>query len=250
MAGDMKKGVVAYIVVLHCLLVVVLVKTDFVVRVGRMIGVCSPAYVYKGPRILADKMQSFYERVDKNVPKGSVIVIGDSLVQGLCVGSVCLGDAKRIAVGFGIGGDTLEGITTRLKRLSATLSASIIVVEGGINDLFTGASDDEFKARYLNLLDAIPQGIPFVSVLMFPVMDGRWSVGNDRIEQLNRWISDKVSEKGGRVCDIGRVLLDNGELSSRYHIGDGLHLNREGNAVFMERLQEIIMHEMKNRESK
>ena len=246
----MKKCLILYLVALHCLLAVVLLNTDFLPRVGRKIGVCPPAYVYKGPRILADKMQSFYERVDKNVPKGSVIVIGDSLVQGLCAGSVCLGDANRIAVGFGIGGDTLEGITARLKQLNATSSASLIVVEGGINDLLIGASDDEFKARYVNLLDAIPQGMPFVSVLMFPVTDDGWSVGNDRIERLNRWISDKVPEKGGRICDIGRMLSDDGELSSRYHIGDGLHLNKEGNAVFIERLREIIAHEMKQRKLK
>ncbi len=157
-----------WILCLHILLAMMLATSDFLPKIGRKVGLIPPAYVYRGPRILADKMQSFYERVDKNVPPGSVVVVGDSLIQGLCVPAIAQSNAY-VAVGFGIGGDTIEGITDRLKRLDAKTTASVVVIEGGINDLLMGASDDEFKFRYSRMLDAIPAGKPFVAVLMFPL---------------------------------------------------------------------------------
>ena len=180
----------------HLLLLIVLAKTDFVVRCGRKIGMLPPAYHYKGPRILADKMNAFYERVDGNVPEGSVIVIGDSLVQGLCV-DACRPRCSEIpaVVGFGIGGDTLEGISARLRNLKSARAASGIVVEGGINDLLQGASDAEFRARYRNLLEHLPNGVPYWGVLMFPVAEGKWSVSNSRIKALNDWMRNMLGDR-------------------------------------------------------
>lgn len=228
---------------LHMLLAIMLATSDFLPKIGRKLGLIPPEYVYRGPRILADKMQSFYERVDKNVPPGSVVVVGDSLIQGLCVPAIAQSNAY-VAVGFGIGGDTIEGITDRLKRLDAKATASVIVIQGGINDLLAGASDDEFKLRYSRMLDAIPAGKSFVAVLMFPLDERKWGISNTRIESLNNWISDMVdmSISHGAVCDMQPSLSDplNGGIRREYHIGDGLHLNKEGNEEFLSTLRRSI----------
>lgn len=231
-----------WLLIVHLLLLLLLATSDFLPKAGRKLGLLPPQYVYKGPRILADKMQAFYERVDKNVPSGSVVVMGDSLIQGLCVPAIAQSNAY-VAVGFGIGGDTLEGITVRLRRLEAKEFASAIVIQGGINDLLMGASNDEFKRRYSLMLDAIPEGKPFVSVLMFPLDECKWGISNTRIEDLNKWISNMIDKKDhGAVCDLCQYLSEPLTVGIReeYHIGDGLHLNKAGNEVFLRELRRTI----------
>ena len=217
------------------LVAIVLVKSDFLPRVGRKIGILPPVYRYSS-KVPAERLQIFYERVDKNVPEGSVFVIGDSLVHGLCVPALFAREGFPVAVGFGIGGDTLDGITTRLKRLNSKDSASAIVLQGGINDLLNGADDEEFKCRYIAMLNEIPHGVPFIAVMLFPLVESKAGITNSRIAELNKWMTATVAKRpNGAVCDLTCMLADprNGCLLNNYHIGDGLHLNKKGNDIFL-----------------
>ena len=80
MKGLRKNVLVGYLVFIHILMALVLVKSDFLTRVGIRLGYTANVE----PEITQhfENMIRYHERIDPNVPSGSAIFIGDSLTQG------------------------------------------------------------------------------------------------------------------------------------------------------------------------
>ena len=94
---------------------------------------------------------AFHQRVDACVPDQAMIFIGDSFIQGLCVTEVGPG-----AINFGIGGDTTEGVLTRLPRYRSVAHARVVVFAVGDNDLHKGFAQEQIVANYHKMLAMIP----------------------------------------------------------------------------------------------
>src|SRR5262245_21550491 len=99
----------SYLVLLHVVVLFACWKTDLLPRFGRRMGMLPPLPPAPAQRPVYQQIQAFQIKVDGNVPDGSVLFFGDSLVQGLCVVAV-----TPNAVNFGIGGDTTAGLLDRL----------------------------------------------------------------------------------------------------------------------------------------
>lgn len=70
-----------------------------------------------------------------------ILLFGDSLVQGMNMDSL-----NFKAVNMGIGGYTLAEITNRMKTVRLQ-DYRAVIVEGGVNDVLIGRSEDEIKIR-------------------------------------------------------------------------------------------------------
>lgn len=219
----------------HGLLVVLLLRPDVAERLAWRFGLPRPqAEITAFHR----EMTAYHARADAGVPDGAVIVLGDSLVQGLTVTALAPG-----AVNYGIGMDTTAAVLQRLPHHASSLPrARAIVLAVGVNDLLRTDRDDAAIRRLrAQLVAALPAQVPLLIGALLPVDAARQRVPaglNARIAALNATLHADVAAwraQGRRVqlVDAGPALRDaTGALAARWHVGDGLHLNAAGNAVW------------------
>ncbi len=229
---------VIYLIGIHVLLAVVLVKSDFIdrvqVRLGTQQAELSPEITeyFLG-------MLRYHKRMDGNVPDGSVVFIGDSITQGLCVSAVA-----SPSVNYGIEGDTTLGVLQRLPDYRSIDRASAVVLAIGINDM-KRRSNDEILENYRLIIEKIPKTIPIVFSAVLPLDEEsreEWQGRNHRIRQLNSSIQ-RLANIDSRVffVDAGALLIDaSGNLADKFHDGDGIHLNSQGNAIWINALRDGI----------
>ena len=184
-------------------------------------------------------MVHYHARMDGNVPIGSVVFIGDSITQGLCVSAVA-----PTAVNYGIGSDTTVGVLQRLPVYNSIKRAGAVVIAIGINDLKLRTNEDILH-NYSIIAERIPENIPvvFSAVLpldekLFPDCRG-W---NQRIQTLNTDLKTFCDRSRNHFfVDAGPLLLDGqGNLAAEFHDRDGIHLNSKGNAIWIGELRRAL----------
>jgi len=229
----------AYLVLVHAILLLALAKSDFLSRLERRFGF-GPA-----PEITDHfvRMVSFHERMDGNVPAGTVVFIGASHIQGLFTDAVA-----TPSVNYGIGGDTTVGVISRLSRYRCLDRAAAVVLAVGMNDL-PRRDNDEIIANYQRILRALPPALPTVVTALFPVdaesvTDPLPGAGNARIAGVNRALEGLcAADPRCAFVDISASLADReGNLSKAHHVGDGVHLNNEGYRIWIEALKTALQN--------
>ncbi len=177
------------------------------------------------------RLLQYHMRFDPLIAEEQVLFIGDSLVQGQCV--VCIVPG---AVNLGIGGDTTYGVLGRLQVCGSCKRVRGVVLAVGLND-FKFRSEKAIVANYRRILDALGDVQALLVSAILPldeeIRTDRLSI-NTRIASVNAGLSSLCSGIGHCVfVDAGAALADeNGNLADRYHVGDGTHLNAEGNRVW------------------
>jgi len=184
------------------------------------------------------QVMAFNARKDLNMPAGAVLFYGDSMVQGLAVQN-----AHKRAVNYGIGHATSQDVARQLRKHKNTGEAAAIVIAVGINDIAHGNANQVLPV-YRGFIKHLPEGVPVIISKIMPVneTDLRRTGLSDKIAQVNLGLADICGANPGIHClDAGQSMADpNGNLARRYHTGDGLHLNRLGNAIWLEQLQLAI----------
>lgn len=224
---------IAYLVLLHVFMIAALVQTDILARVqNKLISNVEQEEITPFYYAMVD----FHKRVDKNIPENSVIFLGDSLIQGLAVSSVA-----SPAFNFGIGADTTEGLIQRIPHYSAISRSQKVVIAIGVNDL-NRRDNKEIMSNYKKIVSLIPSNIPILFSAVLPIEEVILNASsfNERIRNLNSELEELCgTSKRLYFLDITNQLKDpDGGLSGKFHIGDGLHLNGFGNAVWITRLKE------------
>lgn len=230
-----KKLLVLYLVIIHLLLAVVLFKTDVVGQLQIRFGLVGPQELTPNYHELV----AYHKRMDANLLKGTVVFIGDSITQGLAVSAV-----TPLSVNYGIGNDTTVGVLNRIGEYRALNSAKAVVLAVGINDL-KRRDPAEIIENYTAILDEIPLGVKVIICAVKPV-DERVKQANgrtrDRINALNDGLIQLSSARANAIfIDITADLEDAaGNLSKRYHIGDGVHLSAAGYNVWIKALRQVM----------
>lgn len=182
-------------------------------------------------------MVTFCSRVETNIPDNGVVFIGDSQVHGLCVAAV-----TPNGVNLGIGGELSSGVLQRLRTYRSIHHVRAIVVAVGANDLIQGKQDG-IAERFEEIIGLIPKTVPVVLSAIIPV-DERITpkARNRNIYSVNLDIAKVCSKfKNCYYSDLKDLLQDaSGNLSPRYHIGDGVHLNAQGNQIWIDALRHIL----------
>ncbi|QUM80430.1 GDSL family lipase [Moritella sp. 5] len=223
-----------YVVGLHIIIAVILVKSDFVEKVGRRIGIYQPTEISD----YYNTTTTYHKRMDGSVPEGATIFIGDSITQGLATAAI-----SEYSVNYGIGSDTTIGVINRLPFYKSVTTAKSIVIAIGVNDLKRRDNSSIVK-NHQTILNLIPKDKKIILSAVLPV-DERVSsvkVSNKRILQLNSALK-KMSTNYVNVIFINSSSMlqePNGNLKSTFHTGDGVHLNTDGYRVWISQLRKAL----------
>lgn len=186
-----------------------------------------------------DTMLAFHERGDAALPANGIILLGDSLIQGLP--TLAVGDR---AVNYGIGADSIAGLQLRIPKYKSLSTARALVLAIGINDM-RDLDNSEIEDRYSSMLQMLPENVPYYCVAAVPLdekIERNWrGRSNERYKDWNARIKRVCEAGGGRYINVPDAFISSdGSLPSQFHIGDGLHLNAEGNALWAAHLQQAI----------
>ena len=179
------------------------------------------------------ELLAIQERQDLQVTPGSTIVIGDSITQGLIY--------PRF-VNYGIGSDTTYGVLNRIEKYKSLKEAKNIILMIGVNDL-KRRSDAEILQNYHKILDRLPSD-KLVVFSILPVNEEMISknpkMSNTRIKKINMELVDLCNKNSVQFIDLSGYFIDeNGYLDSKYHVGDGIHLNQAGYDIWVKYLDQI-----------
>lgn len=168
-----------------------------------------------------------------NADGNTVLFIGDSLVQGL--------NTSRFdtnVLNLGIGHDQIHHVEARLKSYPNSHKTKALIISVGINDLY---HEDLKKAqqRYIELftyLKRYPQVLIHGILPVDPAKLGQ-QITRDIVE-FNDFLQDQVSTMANvdYIAPPPGLSLGANSLAPIYHVGDGLHLNSQGNEVWLQYL--------------
>lgn len=188
-----------------------------------------------------ESMRIMNGRQDANLPEHSVIFYGDSLMQGLAVQSV-----TERAVNFGIGHATTAAVAGEVAVHQGIKHAAAVVFSVGINDILAGHADEVLRG-YRTILAGVPIDLPVIIVLVLPVDEQALSRPglSASIARVNQALVVLCQERPSTRCiSMHDLLVSNtGQLEVRYHIGDGLHLNKAGNDRWIQVLRDALKRE-------
>ena len=165
---------------------------------------------------------------DSAAPAGAVVLLGDSIIEGVDATAVAPG-----ALNFGISGDTSRGLLKRLARYTSLARAQAVFLEIGINDLVRGTRAD-VVTNYQRILAALPSeprlyliGIPPIDEAAFAAAYG-YRASNAEIARIDAALGELCRE---RYHCLAVQPFGVGGLPAQYHDGDGLHLSAAGYGV-------------------
>lgn len=223
-----------YIFFLHLLVVVIIAKSDVLPKVKKHLGVLTSEITphYK-------KMITYHKRMDSSVPDNAVIFIGDSITEALATAAI-----TDKSVNYGIGGDTTYGVLNRISLYKSLDRVKLVVIAVGVNDL-NRRENNEILNNYSKILQKIPKNTNILISSILPIANGyKYSNPkyNDRIYNINKSLEvlSKSFENVYFLDTSNKFLNKNGALKKSYHIGDGLHLSKEGYKVWIDSLSVAI----------
>jgi len=216
----MRYSIILYLIILHILLVVILIKSDFIDRIKLKFNQRE-----KGESEFYIQMAVHLKRQDFHVPKHSVIFFGDSIVQGLCVSAI----STKI-VNFGIGTDTTNGLFNRIKEYQSIQKAKAVILYIGVNDV--GFCEQRQTLENIkSIIELVPAQTPVYVCSILPVDETILKQKkNSDIDSLNERVRITCSNiDNASFLDFTAQFKDEqGNLKSIFHSGDGLHLNQQG----------------------
>lgn len=162
--------------------------------------------------------------VDKLNIEFDVAFFGNSITKGSNFQSF-FPDRKVINLGYS--GDVILGMLKRVPMLQAARPKKIFVM-GGINDLFGGASVDEFAEKYDKLIKTIKDSIPQATVYLQSILPINPDIKDNSpdiaiIQQSNVHIHEIATKYGCQYIDVYSVYAKDGKLPPEV-TKDGVHL--------------------------
>ena len=161
------------------------------------------------------------------------IMLGDSHIEGIDWREL-FPDVKIL--NRGISGDTSEGVLNRLDEVIGRHPKIVFLMIGG-NDLQMGVPVPQVAANIRSIVQTLGrQGIHVALQTTLYKTSGYWRSGywrqiNNKIEELNRSLSDLCTTPGVSCVDLNQALAGGGALSPLFSL-DGAHLNTAGYLVW------------------
>jgi len=178
--------------------------------------------------------------LDAKNKAGSIIFIGDSITEHFDVKTV-----SSNALNFGISMDTTIGTIKRISKYSSLNSAFAIIILIGVNDINRyGRSAEQITKNHKKILSLLPSDILVFICDVLPVDERvKFDGYNKIIQKINSGIST-VSAEYDNVIYVPMFKLFSGSdsnLMTKYHVGDGIHLNKNGYKIFKTTLTDALL---------
>ncbi len=213
-----------YLIALHLLLAMLIVKTDFIPKVNVRMG-WATAFDPVFPH-----MRRVHGWMDASVPDHAVIFLGDSIVQGLATAAV-----TSHAVNYGIGGTSAAQLAELIPLYESLPRAQAIVLSTGINDII-GGQTSALEQRYRQILNQLPATVPLVWSSVMPTRIKQISAAD--IDQANQIIKALCQQRSGCIHVDAWTLFNNpSHRLEQLLLEDGIHLSPAGYQLWIEALR-------------
>lgn len=161
----------------------------------------------------------------------SVLFLGDSITEQ---GSWDAWLPDERTVNQGIGGDTTDGVLTRLDAVVAA-QPEVIVLLIGTNDFGNHRASVEHVVRGVeSILVTLRRELPGVRLLLVSILP-RQAEYAAKIEEANRHLRQFVATCHAQYLDAWPALADGDHLDERF-TEDGLHLTEDGYRAYVAEL--------------
>ena len=171
-------------------------------------------------------------KIKKN--KNRVVFMGNSITIGWLQTNPNFFKDKDY-VNRGISGQTTSQMLVRFRADVVDISADVVVILAGTNDIAgnTGPITLKMIANNLKSMTEIAQanGIKVILCSVLPAYDYPWSPGkkpNIKIPKLNSMIEDFAKESGAFYLDYFKALNDGNNGIIKEYSNDGVHLTAKG----------------------
>ena len=190
-----------------------------------------------------------YEIQNKNLSKGQIVFIGDSITDGYHLDDYYV-DLDFATYNRGISGDITTGLKARLKVSVFDITPSKVVIMIGVNDILRGGNVDDITNRYDSILASIYEELPEVEIYILSVLPQNEEVVKkvkvevtqtmSKTKELNENLESLAIKYDTTYIDLFTHFLDEtGYLNSDYTY-DGLHLNSEGYTLWTSILKDYL----------
>jgi lysophospholipase L1-like esterase len=190
--------------------------------------------------------------------KGEAARSGESWPAVACARLRAEGKDVELAVNLGRTGWTASNVLERQVPWLGEHHADLVSIQVGINDLVQGVSEEDFRAAFRRLLEAViqrvgsPRRVLAVTIPDFSVARAAPRFGNpaelhDAIIKRNAIILDESARAGVRTADIFARSRDAAQDPSLL-AGDGIHPSAAGYAAWVPVVQPVLENALDQQE--
>lgn len=180
-----------------------------VFRLSRSVGVDLPMTHDLGSLVgshwdTRDRVIQFQE---SQAPQGSLLFLGDSLVEGLRSGDLQVGGRRCSTINAGYAGIGVDELDEHARRILPQLSPRFVVLSVGMNDAWADANLQRWSKAYERLLDDVTKSGATVVVLTINQIEaGHPNVIKSprTVEKLNAAIRSIAGRHHLIVADVNR----------------------------------------------
>ncbi|MGX9133941.1 GDSL-type esterase/lipase family protein [Rummeliibacillus sp. JY-2-4R] len=186
-----------------------------------------------------EQRQTLFERL--SITKESTVMLGDSMIlynewaEEFPVGPI---------LNRGIGGDTTVGLLNRLDTITSGQPKRIILMIG-VNDISKGFTKKQTLNNYDKILKNIENKSPKTKIIITSVLPVNNKlmhsnrVQNAKVNRLNKGLEHLASKHKITMVNIHDQFLKGNQLDSKF-TSDGLHLNGDGYAIWVNALKPYL----------
>ena len=143
----------------------------------------------------------------------------------------------------GINGDTTSGMIARFERDCLNENADLLILMGGVNDIFMFQNIDKIKNNIKLIVDISNKNnvdiilftpIPFIKEIFTFFEADNLDLFENTLKEYVSWINEYTKENNIKSIDVYNMFMNNIFKSNKYEdiYFDGVHLSENGHNVF------------------
>lgn len=174
--------------------------------------------------------------------QGGIVFFGDSITAGNQWGEFFPGKTIK---NRGIGSEPAYRMVERLNSV-VNIHPEKFFIMAGINDLSEGRTVDEVVESFSSILNTMSQQSPDTKVFIqsvLPVNKLKFNptiATNEQIASLNSKLAELSKEYNATFINLYPLFLDGNQQLNEKYTFDGLHVNGEGYAIWINQIKELV----------
>jgi lysophospholipase L1-like esterase len=183
-----------------------------------------------------------FEQADLLHPpdKGGVVFVGSSSIRLWSSLPHDFSELKVINRGFG--GSTMADAVHFAHRIVTPYQPQLVVIFAGTNDIANGKKAEAILEDYRSFVRVVREKLPHVPIAYLSITPtpSRWSMV-DEVRKTNRLIREySESQQDLTFVDMFDRYLTDGKPRPELFVGDQLHMNEKGYAIWAEEIRPVL----------
>lgn len=184
----------------------------------------------------------------------NIVCLGDSTTYGYMItrkkvwpsilNNKFAEEGKEInIINKGINGDTTSGMIARFERDCLNENADLLILMGGVNDIFMFQNIDKIKDNIKLIVETSNKNnvdiilftpIPFIKEIFTFFEADNLDLFENTLKEYVSWINEYTKENNIKSIDVYNMFMNNIFKSNKYEdiYFDGVHLSENGHNIF------------------